>query len=108
MYMLLSNHIFCTPFEKIKIKGCLCLSDSTRHVSSVGVDRGLLHKNSPLHLFLLYYEKLNYQIADWIGVQSEMNLTILSDRFHLRNIRSNELVHYRPLKKMKLMILGSV
>ena len=51
------------------------------------VDRGLLHKNSPLLLFLRYYERLNYQTADWIGVQSEKNRIIFSARFpRLNNV----------------------
>jgi glycosyltransferase involved in cell wall biosynthesis len=51
------------------------------------VDRGLLHKKSPLLFYLRYYEKLNYQIADWIGVQSEKNRVIFSKRFpSLRNV----------------------
>jgi O26-antigen biosynthesis N-acetyl-L-fucosamine transferase len=80
--------IFFAPLSrKLKARGAYVYLIQRDMFPQWAVDRGLLHKKSPLLLFLRYYEKLNYKIADWIGVQSEKNRIIFSDRFpHLRNV----------------------
>jgi O26-antigen biosynthesis N-acetyl-L-fucosamine transferase len=80
--------IFFAPLSsKLKARGAYVYLVQRDMFPQWAVDRGLLHKRSPLLLFLRYYEKLNYQIADWIGVQSEKNKIIFSDRFpHLSNV----------------------
>ncbi len=80
--------IFFAPLSrKFKARGAYIYLIQRDMFPQWAVDRGLLHKKSPLLLFLRYYEKLNYKIADWIGVQSEKNRIIFSNRFpHLNNV----------------------
>ena len=74
--------IFFAPLSrKLKARGAYVYLIQRDMFPQWAVDSGLLHKNSPLLLFLRYYEKLNYRIADWIGVQSEKNRIIFSERF---------------------------
>ncbi len=74
--------IFFAPLSrKLKALGAYVYLIQRDMFPQWAVDRGLLHKYSPLLLFLRYYEKLNYQIADWIGVQSEKNQIIFCERF---------------------------
>jgi O26-antigen biosynthesis N-acetyl-L-fucosamine transferase len=74
--------IFFAPLaRKLKARGAYVYLIQRDMFPQWAVDRGLLHKKSPLLLFLRYYEKLNYRIADWIGVQSEKNRIIFSKRF---------------------------
>jgi glycosyltransferase involved in cell wall biosynthesis len=80
--------IFFGPLSrKLKARGAYVYLIQRDMFPQWAVDGGLLHKNSPLLLFLRYYERLNYQIADWIGVQSEKNRIIFSAQFpRLNNV----------------------
>ncbi|HHH2139909.1 TPA: glycosyltransferase family 4 protein, partial [Yersinia enterocolitica] len=39
------------------------------------IDSNLISKNSPLAYYFRFFEKLNYKVADVIGIQSEKNIT---------------------------------
>ena len=40
------------------------------------IEQGIISERSPAAFFLKYYEKLNYRVADCIGVMSEANMKV--------------------------------
>ena len=44
------------------------------------IDQGIIAKWSPVMFFLKYFEKLNYRIADCIGMMSEANMMLFRER----------------------------
>jgi glycosyltransferase involved in cell wall biosynthesis len=83
-----SPTIFFGPLaRKLKIRGAFVYLVLRDMFPQWAVDKGLLRKNSFLLLFFRYYEKLNYQTADWIGVQAEKTRVSFCERFpHLKNV----------------------
>jgi O26-antigen biosynthesis N-acetyl-L-fucosamine transferase len=45
------------------------------------IDQGLIKENSLAASFFRHYEKLNYDVADCIGLQSQANLDVFTERF---------------------------
>jgi glycosyltransferase involved in cell wall biosynthesis len=45
------------------------------------IDQGLIKEKSIAACFFRYYEKLNYEASDCIGVQSQANLEVFSEKF---------------------------
>lgn len=58
------------------------------------IDSGLLKSFSPIALFLRYFERLNYQTSDWIGLQSKKNLEIFKRRFPSLHFKSDILFNW--------------
>jgi glycosyltransferase involved in cell wall biosynthesis len=77
------------------------------------IDQGLIKKNSLAAYFFKYYEKLNYSVADCIGVQSKANLDIFLNKFPeyknvniLRNWSATEPLNQSLYNKDILIELG--
>ena len=45
------------------------------------IDQGLIREKSIAAYFFRHYEKLNYEVADCIGVQSQANLDVFTEKF---------------------------
>lgn len=45
------------------------------------IDQGIIKERSIAAIFFRYYEKLNYSVADCIGVQSQANLNVFRKKF---------------------------
>ncbi|MDA7830133.1 glycosyltransferase family 4 protein [Gammaproteobacteria bacterium] len=76
------------------------------------IDQGLIKEKSLAAIFFRYYEKLNYQVADCIGIQSKANLDLFNEKFPnfaeikiLRNWSSTEAL---PSKNYNIDLLNQI
>ena len=77
-----SPSIFFGPLaRRLKRKGAYIYQIQRDMFPQWAIDEGLISQRSPAAFFFRYYERLNYSIADCIGVQSKANLDLFREAF---------------------------
>jgi glycosyltransferase involved in cell wall biosynthesis len=77
-----SPTIFFGPLaRKLKQKGTYIYQIQRDMFPQWAIDQGLISQRSLPALFFRYYERLNYSVADCIGLQSKVNLELFREAF---------------------------